>query len=648
MNFKEKVALLKRANRAYYVDNSSIMSDEDYDKLLADVIEYAKENDIEVDKLLVNVGSSLTDEVKKVNHSKPMLSLANSYNENDVLSFMKGVSNVTRFVIEQKIDGLSCSLKFKDGKLYQASTRGNGTVGEDVTANVLISKNIPNTIPITDEMEIRGEVVILKSIFQAINASRDTTGQSAFKTARNLASGTLRAKDTKMVAERFLSFIAYYIVDDKGKQSEVLDKLNSFGFETPKHYTFDLTGDNELERLNKIFTELKIDSEYETDGCVIKVDDINLWDSIGTTAKSPKWAIAYKYPTEEVRSKVLSVDWQLGRTGKLTPVANIEPVVISGTTVSRATLNNPRYIKAMDLKINDRVVVVKAAEIIPQILYPVFSERDNSVYDIEIPRYCPVCGSELVNDEVNLFCANDSCPAVQLAKIIHFSDRACMDIQGLGEKVIKEFFDLGILKSIPDIYKLKDKKELVVGKIEGWKDKSWDKLIKAIEKSKDKPFTNVLTSLQIDRLGKTMSKRVVEKFKSMDNIIKALMNDPEALSEIQGISADSSIIISASINKNTKLIKELMDMGLNFEENIVESSGPTVSVTGTIKDLTRDEVTALLTDMGFKVIPASKKTKILILGNNYSDAKANKVGVDVNIIYATTRKEIEDKVGGLK
>lgn len=647
MEFKEKVALLMKANEAYYVENVSIMSDNDYDQLLAEVTEHANKNDIALDALLKRVGSSLTEDVKKVEHKRPMLSLANSYDEDDVLDFMKGISRTNRFIIEQKIDGLSCSLKFKDGKLYEASTRGNGTVGEDVTENVMISKNIPNTISIKDDIEIRGEVVIFRDVFEVINDARAMSGESTFKTARNLASGTLRAKDSKMVAERFLSFIAYYIVGDNGAQSQVLHKLNELGFKTPSNVIFEL-GRDDKARLVEILKELKTSAEYETDGCVIKVDDISLWDSIGTTAKSPKWAIAYKYPTEEVRSKVLSVDWQLGRTGKLTPVANIEPVVISGTTVSRATLNNPRYIKAMDLKINDRVVVVKAAEIIPQILYPVFSERDKTVYNIEIPRYCPVCGSELVNDEVNLFCANDSCPAVQLAKIIHFSDRACMDIQGLGEKVIKEFFDLGILKSIPDIYKLKDKKELVVGKIEGWKDKSWDKLVQAIEKSKSKPFTNVLASLQIDRLGKTMSRRVVEKFKSIDSIIEALMDDPEALSEIQGISADSSIIISASINKNMKLIEELMNIGLNFEENLIASTGPTVSITGTIKDLTRDEVTALLTGMGFKVIPASKKTKILILGNNYSDAKANKVGVDVNIIHATTKKEIEDKVGGLK
>lgn len=626
---KKKEALIKKANDAYYIDNNSIMSDSDYDTIVAEIQQYYKDNNLENRGPTAKVGSSLSSMFNKVEHKVPMLSLGNTYSVDELYDFLSKL-NFPEIVLEQKIDGLSCHLTYKDGKLVQAVTRGDGKVGEDVTENVLASPLIIKELPEKINIEIRGEVYIGKDDFKKINDEADVK----YATSRNLASGSLRLKDSSLVADRKLNFIAYYIVnyDDFNikTQSAVINTLIHLGFMTPN---IEYIPKYSKEDIEKSLNGLKEHVDAETDGVVCKVNDISKWSELGNTAKTPRWAIAYKYPTEEVKSVIRSVTWQVGRTGRVTPVAEIDPIIITGTTVSRATLNNPDYIKQMDLKINDVVVVKKAAEIIPQIVYPVHSERSDEVYPITIPEWCPDCGASLKIVGPNIYCPSDNCPAKIKGKIAFFASKKAMDINGLGESIVEELYDLGYLTCIEDIYKLHQSYDELI-KLENWGEKSVKSLLKAIEDSKKKPFDRVLVGLGISSLGNTNTKRLLSKYTSWSELVKASVDD---IMSIKGIGQTNAMLIKCGLLMSKPIMAQLKEYGLNMSlSSNKRLNGLKVSITGTINGFTRDELTKYVEEnLECDVVSVGKQTNILLLGKGYSESKRNKVGNECQVVNLT-------------
>ncbi len=511
-------------NKSYYSDNESLVSDKVYDDTVKQILDWYKEHPDEDNYgPTAKVGSSLPNsKFEKVKHNKRMLSLANSYSVDEVKEFLHKY-NITDYVAEQKMDGLSLSLWYEYGNLVRAVTRGDGEVGEDVTASAKEITNIPKTLSFVNKLpfvEVRGEVLIPKDKFKEINEQQLEKDLPTFATSRNLASGTLRQLDTSLVKERGLRFVAYYILNTtdhdmysyiknnttseggdflSGKyQSDMLELLRDYiVFDVPE-YVVNEGIDYSIETLNN-------NEIYDTDGVVFKNNHIDQWTE--ETAKTPKWAFAYKYPTEQVESRILDVTWQVGRTGRITPVAELEPVNISGTLVSRATLHNMSEIKRKDIKINDYVIVEKAAEIIPQVVCPVITKRSLDCYDIVPPASCPDCGAKVDTIDSSLYCMGDSCGVKIIEKITYFADRANMNIQGLGRSTVEKLINAGLLTDIASIYELKNHRSELI-KLDKLSEKSVDKLLAEIEDSRNRDFGVILGSLGIPRIGRTNGRRL--------------------------------------------------------------------------------------------------------------------------------------------
>lgn len=638
---RKKEALIKRANDAYYIDNESIMSDEDYDKIVAEIQKYYQDNNIENNGPTAKVGSSLSNGFNKVEHKIPMLSLGNTYNIDELYDFLDKLGRPD-VVLESKVDGLSCHLKYEKGVLVQAVTRGDGMIGEDVTENVLASPNIPNKIKQAIDIEIRGEVYIDKDSFEEINKKQTIK----YATARNLASGSLRLKDSSQVKDRCLSFVGYYILNPEKyglkTQVDVLEYIFSLGISYPVHIVVKHSKITK-EHMQGVLGHFKTHALMPTDGMVCKINDLSKWSELGNTSKIPRWAIAYKFPTEEATSALLSVEWQVGRTGRVTPVANISPVTITGTVVSRATLNNPEYIRKMNLMINDIVVVKKAAEIIPQIVYPVFSERDGEVYPISIPEFCPVCGSNLLIDGPNIVCPNQKCPAIIKGNIIHFVSKQGMDINGFGESVVEELYDKGFIKDIPDIYDL-HKHYLKLIDMENWGEKSVQQLLKGIDDSKKQPFEKVLVALGIPSLGKTNAKRILAVYNNWDKLELHTIYD---FAQIKGIATTTATLIKKGIMDKSHIMTKLIKHGLKSScDDIVKEDRIKYSITGAFDEFTRDELTKYLEEFhDGEVVSVSKQTDVLIVGKKYSESKVSKVRDDCYKLFITDEKEDLESLG---
>lgn len=511
-------------NRAYYSDNESLVSDKVYDDTVKQILDWYKEHpDEENYGPTAKVGSSLPNsKFEKVKHNKRMLSLANSYSIDEVKEFLQRY-NITEFVAEQKMDGLSLSLWYEYGNLVRAVTRGDGEVGEDVTLAAKEIVNIPKTLSFINRLpfvEVRGEVLIPKDTFKDINKQQIEKDLPTFATSRNLASGTLRQLDTSLVKERGLRFVAYYILNttDHDMYSYIKDRTTSEGgdflsgkyqsdmLELLKDYmTFDTPEYVVNESIEYSIEALSGNEVYDTDGVVFKNNHIDQWTE--ETAKTPKWAFAYKYPTEQVETKILDVTWQVGRTGRITPVAELEPVNISGTLVSRATLHNMSEIKRKDIKINDYVIVEKAAEIIPQVVCLVISKRGLDCYDIVPPTSCPDCGAKVDTIDSSLYCMGDNCGVKVIEKITYFADRANMNIQGLGRSTVEKLVNAGLLTDIASIYELKNHRSELIN-LDKLSEKSVDKLLSEIEDSRNRDFGVILGSLGIPRIGRTNGRRL--------------------------------------------------------------------------------------------------------------------------------------------
>lgn len=643
---EEITQLLEKYNYEYYVLDNPSVSDAEYDRLMQELIAIETAHPELRSPLSPSqrVGGMVQDEFKKVTHKRMMLSLANAFNDDDLRDFDKKVRDVlgvnkVKYMAEMKIDGLGISLVYRNRLIY-AATRGDGTVGEDVTSNVITIKSVPSHIDLDEEYEIRGEVFMPKKSLERLNKEREITGEPLFANARNAAAGSIRQLDSAIAASRGLDAFWYYVVNAKDfglrYHSEALNMADRLGFKTNPERRL-CNGIEEVIDFIAEYTEKRPSLAYDIDGIVIKVDDMDMYDKLGYTSKTPRWAIAYKFPPEEVITKLTDIIYTVGRTGKITPNAVLEPVRVAGSLVQRATLHNEDFIKDKDLKIGDYVVIRKAGDVIPEVVRVVKERRSADVIDYKMIENCPVCGSPLTRVDAMHFCLNPHCEAKRIEGIIHFSSRDAMDIEGLGEKVAEQFFNQGFIKSIADIYDLAKYREDIIS-LDGWKDKSIDNLLAAIEKSKENSLEKVLFGLGIKEVGAKTAKVLSRIYGDIDTLAAA---SEEELVEIPDVGPvlSKSLVAWFGDEKNVELVNELKEKGLNFKylgstSKAANSyfSGKTVVLTGTLASMGRKEATTLLEDVGAKVTGSvSKATDCVIAGTEAGSKldKAQALGIQV-------------------
>ena len=630
---------IERYNYYYYSKNESLISDVEYDKLLKNLEKLEKENPQFANELSpsVNVGSSLKDtKFEKVTHKSPMLSLSNSYNIGDIEDFMKRAEKIILqersgktkidYVLEVKLDGLSISVTYEKGKLVKAVTRGDGIIGEDVTENVMQIKSVPKFLKENIDIEVRGEIVLPISKFHELNKKRMEEGEEIFANPRNAASGTLRQIDAEIVKERGLDCYFYFIVDSEkynlSTHKEALEYIEKLGLK--------ITGigevvesAEELEKRIEFWGTEREKLDYETDGMVIKVNSLELWNILGSTTKSPRWAIAYKFPAKQVSTKLLDITWQVGRTGKVTPVAELEEVEVSGSRVKRASLHNFDEIERKDIRIGDRVIIEKAAEIIPQVVKSIKEVRTGEEKIVVPPGNCPICNSVLEKEEglVDLKCVNKHCMGKVQGKIEYFVSRDGMNIIGLGERIIERFLELGFIKDITDIYNLKNFRQDITG-LEKMGEKSVENLLNSIEESKKRDYSKTLYALGMPYVGKFLGNLLAEKSKNIETLME--MTEEELLM-IDGVGEKVAKSVYSFMRDpvNIEIIEKLKNAGVNFtllKENKVEKDvfqGKNFLVTGKLEKFTRKEIQEEIEKFGGKNLSAvSKNLDYLIVGKD--------------------------------
>ena len=636
-------SILDRLAYEYYVLDQPSKSDQEYDRYYQELValedEFPQYRD--PNSITQRVGGVVLDAFTKVEHKRTMLSLGNAFNLEDLHAFDERVREVVpnaRYVVELKIDGLAMSLIYRDGRFVQALTRGDGVVGEDVTHNVKTIPSIPMHIPLQGEVEVRGEVYMPNASFQMLNEEREKNGEELFANPRNAAAGSIRQLDSSVAAKRKLDAFWYYFVNaqeyDIHSHEEALQKMSEMHLRVnPLRKVCERI--DEVWQFIEEITEQRNDLPYAIDGMVIKVDDLDAQNRLGSTVKVPRWAIAYKFPAEEVITKLLDIVVTVGRTGRITPNAVLEPVRVAGTTVSAAQLHNEDIIKEKDIRIHDDVVVRKAGDIIPEVVRPLLERRNDTQAVYHFPTHCPICGSELVRfpEEAAHYCINQDCPARVVESMIHFASRDAMDIDTLGDKKVEFFHKQGFLNTIEDIYCLKEHRQELID-LEGFKEKSVDKLLDAIEDSKQNPLEDLIYGLGIRQVGKKAAKVLAKHFLSMDALMAANEEELVAIKDIGQITAES---ITAFFHepKNMELIAHLKGYGLRMDteaEQIQESSfsGKTIVLTGTLTQMTRNDAKALLESLGANVSGSvSKKTDLVIYGEAAGSklTKANSLGV---------------------
>ena len=630
---------IERYNYYYYSKNESLISDVEYDKLLKNLEKLEKENPQFANELSpsVNVGSSLKDtKFEKVTHKSPMLSLSNSYNIGDIEDFMKRAEKIILqersgktkidYVLEVKLDGLSISVTYEKGKLVKAVTRGDGIIGEDVTENVMLIKSVPKFLKENIDIEVRGEIVLPISKFHELNKKRMEEGEEIFANPRNAASGTLRQIDAEIVKERGLDCYFYFIVDSEkyniSTHKEALEYIEKLGLKTTGIGEV-VESAEELEKRIEFWGTEREKLDYETDGMVIKVNSLELWNILGSTTKSPRWAIAYKFPAKQVSTKLLDITWQVGRTGKVTPVAELEEVEVSGSRVKRASLHNFDEIERKDIRIGDRVIIEKAAEIIPQVVKSIKEVRTGEEKIVVPPVNCPICNSVLEKEEglVDLKCVNKHCMGKVQGKIEYFVSRDGMNIIGLGERIIERFLELGFIKGITDIYNLKNFRQDIAC-LEKMGEKSVENLLNSIEESKKRDYSKTLYALGIPYVGKFLGNLLAEKSKNIETLMK--MTEEELLM-IDGVGEKVAKSVYSFMRDpvNIEIIEKLKNAGVNFtllKENKVEKDvfqGKNFLVTGKLEKFTRKEIQEEIEKFGGKNLSAvSKNLDYLIVGKD--------------------------------
>lgn len=638
---KELVELLNRYAYEYYTKDAPSVSDSEYDQLYRELVELetAHPDEILPESPTHRVGGVVLKGFTKYQHQYPLYSLQDAFSREELEAFDQRVRKEfpsISYVCELKIDGLSISLTYENGVLVTGATRGDGSVGEDITENLKRVKDIPLVLPEPVNITVRGECYMPRASFDRVNQIRQENGEPEFANPRNAAAGTLRQLDTKIVAKRNLATFLYQEVSptDQSSQEGVLEKLARLGFVVNQERVLAEDMEQIWDFIQKV-AQLREDLPYDIDGIVIKVNDLAVQEELGFTVKAPKWAVAYKFPAEEKEAKILSVDWTVGRTGVVTPTANLTPVQLAGTTVSRATLHNVDYIAEKDIHQDDTVIVYKAGDIIPAVLRVV---KDKRVSDqpLAIPTHCPSCQSELLHfeDEVALRCINPLCPAQIKEGLNHFASRDAMNITGLGPAVVEKLFAAQLVEDVAGIYRLTVEDLLT---LEGFKEKSAEKLYEAIQASKENSAEKLLFGLGIRHVGSKVSQILLQEFHDLDQLATA---DPERIASIDSL----GMVVAESLKRyfaqegSKRLLQELKEAGVNMAylgEKVAADaalSGMTVVLTGKLERLTRSEAKAKLESLGAKVTGSvSKKTDLVVAGSDAGSklTKAQELGIQV-------------------
>ena len=637
----ELVALLNRYATEYYTSDNPSVSDSEYDRLYRELVELetAYPDQVLADSPTHRVGGKVLDGFEKYSHQYPLYSLQDAFSREELEAFdarvRKEVAHPT-YICELKIDGLSISLTYEKGILVAGATRGDGSVGENITENLKRVKDIPLTLPEELDITVRGECYMPRASFDQVNQARQENGESEFANPRNAAAGTLRQLDTAVVAKRNLATFLYQEASPstRDSQEKVLKHLEQLGFVVNPKRILAESMDEIWDFIQEVGQE-RDNLPYDIDGVVIKVNDLAGQEELGFTVKAPKWAVAYKFPAEEKEAQLLSVDWTVGRTGVVTPTANLTPVQLAGTTVSRATLHNVDYIAEKDIRKDDTVIVYKAGDIIPAVLCVVESKRI-SEEKLDIPTNCPSCDSDLLHfeDEVALRCINPRCPAQIMEGLIHFASRDAMNITGLGPSIVEKLFAASLVKDVADIYRLKEEDFLL---LEGVKEKSASKLYQAIQASKENSAEKLLFGLGIRHVGSKVSQLLLQYFHSIENLAQA---DPEEVASIEslgGVIAKSLQTYFATEGSEI-LLRELKEAGVNLDykgQTVVADaalSGLIVVLTGKLERLKRSEAKSKLESLGAKVTGSvSKKTDLVVAGADAGSKlqKAQELGIEV-------------------
>ncbi|WP_267612006.1 NAD-dependent DNA ligase LigA [Enterococcus faecium] len=640
---------LNQWSREYYVEDKPTVEDYVYDKEYAELVAIEEQYPdlITSDSPTQRVGGKVLEGFEKVTHDIPLYSLNDVFSKEELIAFdqrvQKAVGRVVDYCCELKIDGLSVSLRYEDGNFVRGATRGDGTVGENITENLKTVRSVPIKLKEPMNIEVRGECFMPKRSFVQLNQDREAEGKDIFANPRNAAAGSLRQLDSKITAKRNLDTFLYTVADfgpmQAKTQYDALEELEKIGFHTNREKRLCHSIDEVWSYIEE-YHDKRVDLPYEIDGIVIKVNEFSLQDQLGFTIKAPRWAAAYKFPPEEVETLIENIEWTVGRTGVVTPTAIMTPVRVAGTTVSRASLHNGDYIKLKDIRLKDTVLIYKAGDIIPEVSQVVLDKRPKDSEEYQLPTHCPVCGSELVHldEEVALRCINPKCPAQMKEGLNHFVSRNAMNIDGLGPRVLEQMYDKKLVADVADLYKLTEEELLTLDKI---KEKSANNILTAIDNSKDNSVERLIFGLGIRHVGAKAAKILAEHFGDLETLSKSDYESIIALDTIGDIIADS-VVAYFSNEEVHELMNELKQAGVNFEykglrnAQLQEVESPfkekTVVLTGKLTRFTREEAKETIENLGGKVTGSvSKKTDIVVAGEDAGSklTKAQELGIEV-------------------
>ena len=643
--YNELIEILKKANYEYYVLDRPTITDQEYDKYMRELtnIEEKYPELKREDSPSSRVGGEVIDSFKKVVHEKPMLSLSNVFNEDEIREFDSRISKELKsyeYVCEPKIDGLSVSLIYKDGVLVRGATRGDGVTGEDITHNVKTIKNIPLTLNRKIDIEVRGEIYMSKDAFNKLNITRELNGKELFANPRNAAAGSVRQLDSKIASSRNLASFIYHLPNplEYGIHThyEALEFMKSLGFVVNKNIR-KVHSIKELLEYIEYWTENRNTLPYEIDGIVIKLNNLDDQEKVGFTSKYPKWATAYKFPATLALTKLKDIIFTVGRTGQVTPNAILEPVILMGSTISKTTLHNEDYVLERDIRIGDTVAIKKAGDVIPEVVKVIKERRTGTEKKFEMTKNCPICGSTLVrkDNEAAYYCLNPICDAKHIEGLIHYTSRDAMNIEGFGDRIIEDFYNMGYLKSISDFYDLEKYKDELM-ELEGFGQKSINNLLDSISNSKKNSLERLLFGLGIRQIGKKTAKILAKEYRNIDNIIDASIEDLTNIKDVGEIIA-KSVYEYFKNDKNINLINELKAFDVNMvyigndTEGNINFENKTFVITGTLSK-PREEIAEIIESLGGNVSGSvSKKTDIVLVGENAGskETKARQLNIEI-------------------
>lgn len=643
--YNELVDLINKANYEYHVlDNPTTLTDQEYDNYIRELYDIEEKHPeyIREDSPTKKIGGVILDKFDKVTHKIPMMSLADVFNEDEIREFdsrirKEGIN--PEYVCELKIDGLSVSLKYENGLLVSAATRGDGFVGEDITHNVKTIKQVPLKLPEPIDIEVRGEIYMSKKTLDILNAERLKNNEPLLKNCRNAAAGSIRQLDSSIAAKRHLEVWIYHLPDpeDYGIEThhEALEFMKNLGFRTNPNNKLVNSIDEVLDFIHEK-GDAREDLPYDIDGIVIKLDNLHDHEIMGNTIRYPKWACAYKFPAQIVQTRLNDIIFTVGRTGQVTPNAVLEPVMVMGSLISKATLHNEDYVKGLDIRVGDTVRIIKAGDVIPRVDSVVMENRHSDALPFKMTDVCPICGSKLVKKDASYYCVNDNCSKKDIEALIHYVSRDTMNIDGLGDAIIEDLYNLNYVRSIPDIYKLgRYKEELKL--LEGYGEKSVQKLLDAIEESKSNSLEKFLFAIGIRYVGKKTAKILASNYKNIDSLANATFDELKVIHDIGDVIADS-VFKYFRDEDNLNMLDELKDLGINMEylkgESLSDTafSSKTFVLTGTLDSITRDDAKEKIEALGGNCSGSvSKKTNVVIAGHDAGSklTKANELGIEI-------------------